>query len=76
MIEQEIQAVLEEIRPALARHSGDVEFVSFDPETGHVHIRLKGTCRNCPLADMTVNLGIEAVLCERIPDVARVVVVE
>jgi len=76
MMEERIEAVLEEIRPALARHSGDVEFVSFEPETGHVCIRLKGTCKNCPLADMTVTLGIESVLCERLPEVSRVLVVE
>ena len=71
-MDDQIEAVLEEVRPALARHKGGVELDRFDPETGIVYVRLKGSCRNCPLSTMTLKWGIEALLCERLSEVSGV----
>ena len=72
-MKEAIEAILDEIRPALARHKGNVEFVNFDEETGVVSVRLQGSCASCPLSTMTLKMGIEAVLCERLPNVSEVV---
>ncbi|MEK7108062.1 MAG: NifU family protein [Patescibacteria group bacterium] len=70
--EQEILAVLEEVRPMLRLHAGGVEFVRFDELSGVVHVRLQGTCRGCVLADLTLKAGIEALMKERVEGVTAV----
>ena len=65
-----IQAVLEEIRPALQADGGDLEFIDFNE--GVVVIRMKGACGNCPMSMMTLKNGIEARLKSRIPEVQGV----
>lgn len=74
-MKERIEAVLEGIRPALARHRGDVELVAFDKATGVVSVRFKGTCVNCPLSEMTLKAGIESVLREAIPQIQKVIAV-
>jgi Fe-S cluster biogenesis protein NfuA len=53
----EVQAVLDSIRPAMEADGGGVELVSVD--AGRVIVRLMGTCLACPSADLTMKLGIE-----------------
>lgn len=69
-----IEHVLEEtIRPALARHRGNVEVVRIDETQGVVYVRMHGTCVGCPAATMTLKGGIEMELKERVPGVTEVV---
>ncbi len=65
-----IQAVLEEIRPALQADGGDLEFIDFNE--GVVMVRMKGACGNCPMSMMTLKNGIEARLKARMPEVQAV----
>ncbi|OHA08269.1 MAG: hypothetical protein A3B37_02790 [Candidatus Sungbacteria bacterium RIFCSPLOWO2_01_FULL_59_16] len=65
-----ILKVLEDIRPMLARHAGNIEFVG--AEAGVVRVRLLGTCRGCPLSELTLKAGVEEMLKERVPGVKRV----
>ncbi|MFQ5909481.1 MAG: NifU family protein [Thermoplasmata archaeon] len=70
----EIQKVLErEIRPGLQMDGGDVEFVSFDEDSGTVSVRLKGACGTCPMSTLTLQMGIERILKDRIPGVKSVI---
>ena len=70
---KEIQEVLDkEIRPALQRDGGDVEFVNFD-ESGDVQVRLQGHCAGCPMSQMTVKGFVQAVLVKRFPDKVKTV---
>ena len=73
---EKIEAVLEGVRPALARHRGDVEFVNFDEKSGIVSVRFLGTCVNCPLSNMTLKAGIESILTAEIKEVKEVIAVE
>ena len=75
-IEREIERVLESVRPMLALHRGDVEFVSFDAPSGLVQVRLKGTCQGCPLSQLTLKAGIEEVLKGTIHGIERVEAIE
>lgn len=72
-IEEQIEKILEEIRPALKQHQGDIELVRFDAERGEVHVRLRGACHGCPLAGFTLSTGVQTVLTRAIPEVTRVV---
>lgn len=66
----EVEKVLGKIRPALQADGGDVELV--DVEGGVVTVRLTGACVGCPMANVTLKNGIEALLKEEIPSVDRV----
>ena len=65
-----INAVLDEIRPALQADGGDVEFIDF--KDGVVLVRMKGACGNCPMSMITLKQGIEARMKARIPEVLAV----
>lgn len=67
---QQLVDALEEIRPYLALHAGDVELVKF--EEGVVYIKMLGTCDGCPLASLTITQGIEEMLRLRVRGVERV----
>ena len=71
-LEEQVKTTLENIRPTLQSHGGDVEYVSMSDD-GVVSVRLKGACGNCPRAQMTIKMGIENRLKEDIPEVSSVV---
>ena len=70
---EKVESVLNQIRPNLARDGGNVELV--DATDGIVKVRLTGACGGCPMASMTLKLGVERVIKERIPEVKEVVAV-
>lgn len=61
------------IRPAVQDDGGDIEFVSFEPETGIVMLRLQGACSGCPSSSITLKSGIENMLMHYIPEVKEVI---
>ena len=63
---ENIQAVLDRIRPFLNADGGDIELVSVDGNSAAV--RLTGVCAGCPSAHMTLHVGIEAALRDEIPE--------
>lgn len=67
----EINAAIEEIRPALQADGGDIELVEATKD-GVVRVRLKGACAGCPMSTMTIAFGVERVLKKRVPGVKRV----
>ena len=69
-----IEKVLEEIRPMLALHAGNIEFVGF--HEGVARVRLLGTCHGCPLSQLTLKAGVEELLKEKVPGVEAVEAVE
>ncbi|MDR1373811.1 MAG: NifU family protein [Treponema sp.] len=72
MLEEQIKTALETVRPSLQADGGDVEFVSVDTE-GTVSLKLTGACGGCPMAQMTLKMGIENFLKKEIPEVSAVV---
>ena len=72
MLEEQIKTALENVRPSLQADGGDVEFVSVS-EDGVVSVKLKGACGCCPMAQMTLKMGIENYLKQEIPQVNSVV---
>lgn len=61
----EVQVVIDKLRPYLRRDGGDCELVAV--ENGIVQIRLIGACGSCPSATMTLKMGIERSLMEELP---------
>jgi Fe-S cluster biogenesis protein NfuA len=72
MLEQKVRTALEGVRPSLQADGGDVEFVSVSDE-GVVSVKLTGACGSCPMATMTLKMGIEKYLMKEIPEVKEVV---
>ncbi len=71
MTNENVKAVLEEIRPALQADGGDVELVGV--KDGIVSVRLTGACGGCPMSTMTLKMGIERILKQKLPEVKQVV---
>lgn len=70
-IEKKINSVLDKIRPYLENDGGNVTFKRF--EDGIVYVSLIGACSNCPLAEQTLQDGIENALINEIPEVIKVI---
>ncbi|MCF6223294.1 MAG: NifU N-terminal domain-containing protein [Flavobacteriaceae bacterium] len=67
-ISKEIIAVLEEyIKPAVAGDGGNIQFLSYIPETKEVNVLLQGACNGCPSSTITLKNGIEATLKQILP---------
>jgi Fe-S cluster biogenesis protein NfuA len=70
-MKEEVQKVINRIRPMLQADGGDVELV--DCVEGVVSVRLKGACAGCPMSQMTLRNGIERTLKAEIPEVKSVI---
>ena len=66
-IEEQVTAMLGELRPMLQADGGDLEFVKMDGKK--VFLKLTGHCGSCPYAMMTLKNGIEAKLRELDPEI-------
>ncbi len=69
-IKAEVEEALQKLRPQLQADGGDIEFL--DVENGIVRVRLTGACAGCPMSTMTLKMGVERYLKEKIPEVVRV----
>ncbi|ACK65190.1 nitrogen-fixing NifU domain protein [Rippkaea orientalis PCC 8801] len=65
-----VETVLDEMRPYLMADGGNVELVELDGPV--VKLRLQGACGSCPSSTMTLRMGIERRLREMIPEIAEV----
>ncbi len=74
MTKEQVEAVLDKIRPMLVGDGGNVELVNVND--GTVEVRLTGACGSCPMSTMTLKMGIEQFLKQEIPEVKEVVAVE
>ena len=73
-MKDEVEEVLESIRPMLMNDGGNVELVDIDD--GVVKVRLVGACTSCSSSTMTLKMGIEKALKKAIPMVRCVESVE
>ena len=69
---EDVQAVLDLIRPSLQADGGDVKLVDV-LEEGVVIVELQGACKGCPMSQLTLANGVERILKERVPGVTQVV---
>ena len=69
-LETRVRGALQEVRPYLESHGGDVQLVGV--EEGVVRLRLEGSCSGCPSSTMTLKLAIEDAIHKAAPDVERI----
>lgn len=74
-MKEKVIEVLNSIRGALQADGGDVELVDVIEDQGIVKVRLTGACGGCPMSQMTLQMGIERVMRQQVPEVKRVVAV-
>ena len=68
---ENVEKVLDELRPFLMADGGNVEVVELDGPI--VKVRLQGACGSSPSSTMTLKMGIERKMRESIPEVSEVV---
>ncbi|MDF1596530.1 MAG: NifU family protein [Acidimicrobiia bacterium] len=69
---EQVQHVLEhEVNPAIASHGGAARLISVEDDT--VYLELMGGCQGCGMATVTLKHGIERIITEAIPEIAKVV---
>ena len=68
---ERVEKVIERIRPAVQSDGGDLELVNITDE-GVVQVRLHGACIGCPSSSMTLHMGIERNVREKIPEITGV----
>lgn len=71
LTEANVEKVLDEMRPYLQSDGGDVKIAEIDGPV--VRLELVGACGTCPSSSMTMKMGLERKLKERIPEIAEVV---
>ncbi|MBD2515100.1 NifU family protein [Nostoc sp. FACHB-973] len=71
---QRIQTALEEVRPGLKSHNGDIELVEIKPPDT-VEVRLIGTCSSCPASTLTLSQGVEQAIKNHCPEITKVIAV-
>lgn len=70
-LRKRVEEVLNMVRPNLQSDGGDIELLDITDE-GIVQVRLQGACHGCPMASMTLQMGIERILRKEIPEVTGV----
>jgi Fe-S cluster biogenesis protein NfuA/nitrite reductase/ring-hydroxylating ferredoxin subunit len=70
-VEDRVLSGLEEVRPYLESHGGNVELVGI--EGSSVHLRLAGSCHGCPSSTMTLKLAIENAIRKAAPEIEEVI---
>ena len=69
-LEQRVAEVIESVRPHLQSDGGDIDLVGI--EDGVVKVRLRGACAGCPHSAMTLKMGVERHIRERVPEIKSV----
>jgi len=68
---ERVETALDEIRPALEMDGGTVELLEISPDM-KVKLSFVGACGGCPMSALTLRLGIERLLRQRIPELTGV----
>lgn len=65
-LEAEVDRVLDEIRPYIHSHGGEVNVLEIT-EDKIARLQMVGSCNGCPMSMLTMRLGIERLLAEKVP---------
>jgi Fe-S cluster biogenesis protein NfuA len=67
---ENVEKVLDDVRPSLMADGGNVALHEIDGLV--VVLKLQGACGSCPSSTMTLKMGIETRLRDKIPDILEV----
>lgn len=70
-LEERVDRTLDELRPYIHSHGGDVNVLEVTNE-GVARLQMVGNCNGCPMSMLTMRLGIERVLAEKVPELSKV----
>ncbi len=71
-MKEQVQKAIDKVRPGLQADGGDVELVDVS-EDGVVKVKLTGACHGCPMAQMTLKMGIEKIIKQQVPSIKEVI---
>jgi Fe-S cluster biogenesis protein NfuA len=69
----QVEKVIEVIRPAIQADNGDIFLRGVDEATGVVSVELIGACVSCPASTVTLKAGIERILKDRVDGITEVI---
>src|SRR4051812_4885783 len=69
-LEARVRGALDEVRPYLESHGGNVELMGV--EEGVARLRMQGSCSGCPSSTVTLKLAIEDAIHKAAPDIDRI----
>jgi Fe-S cluster biogenesis protein NfuA/nitrite reductase/ring-hydroxylating ferredoxin subunit len=69
-VETRVVRALEEVRPYMQSHGGNVELLGI--EGGVARVRMEGSCDGCPSSTVTLKLAIEEAVLKAAPDLERI----
>jgi len=72
-LKDKVEKAIENIRQYLQADGGDIELV--EVKEGIVKVKLLGACKGCPMAQMTLQQGVERAIKKEVPEVKSVVAV-
>ena len=67
---EEVEKVINKLRPYLNRDGGDIELIDF--KDGIVYVKMLGACAGFSMLDETLKDGVEQILMEEVPGVLGV----
>lgn len=65
-----VEQALDNVRPYLGSHGGDVELLSVSEDV--VRLRLLGSCDGCPSSSVTLKLAVEGAIEAAAPEIVRI----
>ena len=68
----EVDACLDEMRPYVHSHGGELNLIDWDGAEGRLRLQLAGACHGCPMSMLTMRLGIERIVQDRFPQVKSI----
>ena len=70
-IYDKVENIINTIRPALIADGGNVELI--EVEDGIVKVKLQGACGSCPMAQITLKMGIEREIKKHLTEIKEVI---
>jgi Fe-S cluster biogenesis protein NfuA/nitrite reductase/ring-hydroxylating ferredoxin subunit len=70
-VEARVARALDDVRPYLGSHGGDVELLGIT-EDGVVRLRMLGSCDGCPSSSVTLTLAVETAIQAAAPEVSGI----
>jgi Fe-S cluster biogenesis protein NfuA/nitrite reductase/ring-hydroxylating ferredoxin subunit len=69
-IAERVQTALDQVRPMLASHGGDVELIEIAPPA--IAVRFLGACDGCPASALTFHAGVKKAVQDACPEITEV----
>jgi len=73
ILENKIEKIIEEVRPYIQMHGGDVELL--DIAGGIVKLKVSGACVGCAMSHVTFDQMIGGMIREKIPEIKEIIIV-